>query len=102
MSQFNCLTEFLNGVNVPALASLPADGQIHIPCTHKDTHILPLHHPPNVLVSECVLCWTTPHSNIYLPRNNTLFSSTLKLFQVMLLEHPQQLWGWSLVFHPIL
>jgi hypothetical protein len=102
MSQPNRLTEFLNGVNVSAqaaafyanapspdirqLASLPPDGRIRIPRTRKDAHILPSHHRPNVLASERVLRWTTPHSDVFQTSLETVLSSssTLKLFQVML------------------
>jgi len=102
MSQSDCLTAFLEGVDIPAqattfytsaplldicyTASLPVDGCICIPWKRKDACIVPSSHCPNVLASERVLRWTTPYSDTFqvsleaeLPS-----SSILKLFQVML------------------
>jgi hypothetical protein len=102
MSQSNHLAVFLDGVdvstqaaafytNAPPLdichaASLPADGCIHIPQTRKDAHVTPSSYCPNVLASECVLRWTTPHSDQFQTSLKVELPSSaiLKLFQVML------------------
>ncbi|KAF8240142.1 hypothetical protein L208DRAFT_1234893 [Tricholoma matsutake] len=53
---------------------------------HKDVHIVPSSCRPNVLASERVLRWTTPHSDVFQSSLNSQLSSSaiLKLFQVML------------------
>jgi hypothetical protein len=77
--------------NAPSLdirhaASLPPDGRIRIPCTRKDAHIVFSSHRPNVLASERVLRWTTPHSDIFQSALDSQLPSSaiLKLFKVML------------------
>jgi hypothetical protein len=102
MSQSDRLTVFLNGVDVSAqaaafyanappldlrqVASLPADGRIRLPRTRKDARIASSSHRPNVLASERVLRWTTPHSEKFQTALEAELpsSSILKLFQVML------------------
>lgn len=102
MSQSNRLLGFLKGIDVPAqaaafylnappldirhAASLPPDGHVCLPRTRKDAHIVPSSRRPNVLASDRVLRWTTPHSDVFQSSLDSQLSSLaiLKLFQVML------------------
>ena len=102
MSQSDHLAAFLAGVDVPAqvaafyanapppdvhcAASIPANGRICIPRTHKDARITPSSYRPNILTSERVLRWTTPHSDQFQTSLEAELppSAVLKLFQVML------------------
>jgi hypothetical protein len=102
MSRSDHLAVFLDGVDVPAqaaafyanappldirhAASLPADGRIRIPRTRKDARVTPSSYRPNVLASERVLRWTTPHSDQFQASLEVELPSSaiLKLFQVML------------------
>ncbi|KAF8226456.1 hypothetical protein L208DRAFT_1301847 [Tricholoma matsutake] len=53
---------------------------------HKDARIAPSSHQPNILASERILRWTTPHSEKFQTSLEAELpsSSILKLFQVML------------------
>ena len=102
MSQSNRLLSFLEGVDVAAqaaafylnappldirhAASLPPDGHVCLPRTRKDARIVPSLRRPNVLASEWVLCWTTPHSDVFQSSLDSQLPplAILKLFQVML------------------
>jgi hypothetical protein len=102
MSHPDCLSSFLQGVDVPTqaaafyanaplldvrhAASLPTDGHVRLPRMHKDAHIAPSSHRPNVLASERVLHWTTPHSDVFQSSLNSQLppSAVLKLFKAML------------------
>ena len=102
MSQSNWLLGFLKGINVSVqaaafylnaspldihhVASLPPSSHVHLPHMCKDMHIIPSLCHPNVLASKQVLCWTTPHSNVFQFSLNSQPSplAILKLFQAML------------------
>ena len=73
-------------LDIHHVASLPPSSHVHLPHMCKDVHIIPSLCHPNVLASKQVLCWTTPHSNVFQFSLNSQPSplAILKLFQAML------------------